>query len=310
MDGNSLIDKLAILLQESVNTSSFLDSRSTYDFLYEAAQEVARRTNALTGSTTITTVANQTTYSLPVDFLRLFTVDSFNNPVVKYNDGNSDTWIRFRDYGAVLFGDQSVSVPIPSSFSLIDQAALASPIVGTATAPGASSGGESTLTDSTAPFAGASVGDEVHNTTDGSSGVVVAVTSTSALVTALFGGTNNDWTSADAYVIVPQGRLQMVLDPPPSTSGNTITVQYYAKPAPVYSLYRAYRFPATFESPIVKYAAWLYKYRDRDPSFGDAFYRHFELECRKLVRESDSNKNRYSMRVNFNRRSLGDRSYR
>lgn len=310
MDGKSLSDKLAIIIQESITTSAFLDSRATYGYLYEAALEFCRRTQCLTGTQTITTVADQAAYDLNADFLSLYIVNSFNELSVKYNDGTSDYWLVFRPYESVYYTNDTTSVLIPSLFSLRDKQSLASKIASTATAVGASAYGECTLTDSTAPFTNVSVGDEVHNITDGSDGVVIVKTSTSALVTCLFGGTNNDWTSSDAYVIVPQGRKQIVLSPPPSTASHTVTVEYIQKPDPVYSFYRTYRFDATYEDALVKYAAWMYKYRDRDPNFGDAFYKLWEEKLRKASSDTRRQLSRNNMKVNFNKRSYGDRSYR
>ena len=111
-------------------------------------------------------------------------------------------------------------------------------------------------------------------------------------------------------MVVPQGRKQIVLDPPPSNSSNTLTVPYFSRPAPVYSPYGTYRFEAAAEMPIVQYAAYLYKYRDRDPATGDAFYKHFDLACRQLTAAENKGMQRNRLRVTMVRRSLTDRSYR
>jgi hypothetical protein len=96
------------------------------------------------------------------------------------------------------------------------------------------------------------------------------------LVTALFGGTNNDWTSGDAYVIQPAPRKQLVVDPLSSTASHTITVYYLQKPAPVYSDYGMFRFDPEVSAALVKYAAWLYKYRDSAPVYGDRWFQYYE----------------------------------
>ena len=310
MDGRSLTNGLAALINETVSSSSFLDSRSSYDFLYEAACEFVRRTRVLTGSQAITTVADQENYDLNADFLCLYLRNNQNQYIVKYNDGSFDAFLPFRDYEAILYANQTTSVPYPSTFSIIDTPTLTDRIAGSATSDGASSNGECTLTDAAAPFAAVKVGADVHNTTDGSDGVVIGVTSTSAIVTALFGGTDNDWDSSDAYVIVPQGKKQLILDPPPSVSGYTATIQYVQKPAPVYSPYVAYRFDRQYEPALVKYAAWLYKYRDSEPNFGDAFYKYWDNQCRMAAKTEHKSFDNPSMRVNFMKRSYGNRSYR
>ena len=308
MDGYSLTRKLADLLDESLSTSGFLDSQTSYDYLFMAAIELARRTKALTAEQTITTVADQAAYDLDPEYLGLYVTNSFKQFVVKLNDGTNDRWLTFKPDPNRYFNNNTTSTQYPYNFSIRDKRTLTDSISGTATSDGAASSGECTLTDSSAPFGDVEVGDTVHNTTDDSHGVVIELTSSSAIVTCLFGGTNNAWTSSDGYVVVPQGRKQIVLDPPPSTASYTLTVPYFAKPEPVYSPYRAYRFPDSFEVPLVKYAAWLYKYKDRDPNFGDAFYKHFDIETRKVSHETNMGHNRYRMGVNFNRRSLGDRS--
>jgi hypothetical protein len=119
----------------------------------------------------------------------------------------------------------------------------------------------------------------VHNTTDGSHGYVVALSSATAVVTALFYGTDNDWTNGDAYIINPQHRYEIYLDPPPSTNGHSIYVPYVKRPAPVFSAYRFYTFPSGYDNVLVHYAAWLYKYRDKEPSYGDGFYKYWDYQC-------------------------------
>jgi hypothetical protein len=119
-------------------------------------------------------------------------------------------------------------------------------------------------------------GDVVHNTTDGSDGVVISVAADlKSCTTALFGGTANDWSSADAFIIQPRGRLKLILDPPPSTAAHTITVYALQKPAPVYSNYDVYPFSYDYAEALSKYAAWLYKMSDREPDFGHAWYTYF-----------------------------------
>jgi len=310
MDGKSLTNGLADILNESSSSSTFLESRASYDYLYEAALEFCRRTRVLTASQDITTVADQTNYDLNTDFLSLYLRDNQNRYVVKFDDGTNEVFLPFRDYEAIAYANQSTSVSIPSNFSIIDKQSLTTRITGTVTADGASSNGECTATDSAAPFTNVKVGDDIHNTTDGSDGVVIPVTSTSALVVALFGGTDNDWTSGDAYVIVPQGRKQLVLDPPPSTAGYTVTIRYTQKPDPVFSPYRTYRFDRQYEPAIIKYAAWLYHYKDSEPNFGDAFYKYFDMQVRMASKTEHKSTNPPTMRVNLMKTSYGSRSYR
>lgn len=298
MDGKTLDIELRELLQEPSN-SSWLDSKSTYNYLFEAACEINQRTHSLISTQSITTVADQSAYTLNADFLNLYLTDDSNRYFIKYNDGSNDYFIYLKDYESIIFGNNTTSVSIPSQFGLISTS-TGSNITGTVTSAGALSNGECTLTDSGATFSSSvSVGDEVHNTTDDSHGYILAVTSNTALVTALFGGTDNDWDSSDAYVVVPQGRWQIVLDPPPSTASHTLTVYYAQRPNPVYAPYRKYGFKQELKPALVKYAAWLYKYRDREPNFGDAFYQIFDGQCRKAMRNIKVGLGRTELKISF-----------
>lgn len=309
MDGESLLYQLEKVLQEG-STSTFMDDRTSYDYLYTAAVKTVEATKCLTSVQTITTVADQSSYDLEADFLSLYITDTFNRYVVKLNDGSSDYWLTIRPYEAVYYSNNSTSVGIPWNFSIRDKQTITSRITGTTTSAGALSNSESTLTDSAAPFTYVKAGDKCHNTTDSSNGIVLSVTSTSALVTALFGGTDNYWDSGDSYIVVPAGRRQIILDPAPSTAGYSLYVPYIQKPAPVYSPYATYRFDRDYDMAIVYYAAWLYKYRDREPSFGDAFYKYWQREIRDVKNREDNARDKNSFRVNMKKRSYGDRSYR
>ena len=301
MDGATLLRDLRQVLSES-SGSSWLDTKSSYDHLYSAAIATVSRTDMLTTTQAITTVANDNTYELNANFLKLYMVDNENKFFIKYYDGSSTTFIYFDTYQSIYLSNNTTSVSIPHRFSITDSAAVAN-ITGTATSDGSASNGECTLTDSTAPFTNVKAGDYVHNTTDASNGIALAVTSTSAIVTALFDGTDNEWDTSDAYVVIPQARFQLILDPPPLTAGHTITVPYVYKPDPVFSNYRSYKIPNGYKSALVKYAAWEYKYRDREPNFGDAFYKYWDNEVRKLGKGINDAQNRKGYGVNFIKRA-------
>jgi hypothetical protein len=254
-----------------------MDDFTTYDFLYEAAKQLVDRTGCLKSSQNITTVADDDEYNLNPDFLRLYAKNSSGNYYVRLNDGSTNHFLTWKDYEDIIYDNNTTSVPIPSRFSIIDTS-KGTQVTGTATSAGALSAGQCTLTDTAADFSDVNPGAIVHNTTDSSDGVVLSKTSSTVLVTALFGGTDNDWDSSDAYVIQPQSRYQIYLDPPPSTAGYTLMVPYIQQPDPVYSNYGIYRFPDQYKEALVKYAFWLYKYRDREPNFGDAMYQFWEMQ--------------------------------
>lgn len=278
MDGTTLLRELRQCLGESSDTA-WLDKKTSYDYLYEAACATAERTNILTGTQSITTVASTRTYNLNPDFLRIQLTTDEEQPFIKYNDGSDDYFIYQVSYDSIITGDNDDDVDIPSGFA-ITNADEQTRLTGTCTSTGTLTNEESNLVKSSAPFANVKVGDIVHNTTDSSSGYVVALSSSTTVTTALFGGTNNYWTSGDAYILTPQPRFQIVLDPPPADSSDTITVYYCKRPNPVYSGYRAYHFPINFKGALVKYAAWLYKYRDREPNYGDAWFKFWDAQVR------------------------------
>lgn len=310
MDGESLLYKVRQLLSET-SGSSWLDDRTTYDYLYEAAKGFVARTDCLTSSQTISTVAEQSAYTLNADFLHLYLTNDSNEFYVKYYDTSGYTFITFREYDGIYYANQTTSKSIPDHFTIVDYQTTPAQVTGTCTSAGALANGEATLTDSTAAFTTyVSAGDTIHNTTDSAHGVVIEVTSATAVKTAMFGGTDNDWDSSDAYIIVPQGRMRLIVDPPSLTSGHSIYVPYIQCPVPVYSSYRQYRIPIRAPEALASYAAWKYKYRDREPNFGDMLYKMYEAEIRVAGRKLNNAFQRRGFRVNLTKQSSGNRSYR
>ena len=275
MDGKSQIYSLKHLIEED-SSSGFWDSYLGYQFLNEAAINWTIRTKCLRNTQSITTVAETAAYDLNPDYLGMYLKDANKNYFIKYYDGTNYSFINQCNYEDVILSDNTTSQSIPSTFAVIDKTSLPTRITGTASAAGAASAGECTLTVAASTFTDAYAGDVVHNTTDGSMGIVLSKTSNLILTTALFGGTNNDWSISDAFVIQPQGRKQLVVDPLSSTAAHTILVYYLQKPAPVYSDYGRFRFDAEVGAALVKYAAWLYKYRDKEPNYGDKWFQYYE----------------------------------
>jgi hypothetical protein len=312
VNGESLKYHVRNVLEES-STSGFLDTRSTYQYIYEAARVFARRTKTLTATTSISTTANTTRYDLPTDFANLYFRNDRNEFVVKYTtSANSVEWLPFRQYDAMYESNNTTAVAVPDTFSINDEQSLKSRITGTASANGAASYEEAVLTDTSnsTQFANANIGDNVTNSNDSSNGIIIAKTSNTALVTVLFGGTANAWAANDAYTITPQSVKQLVIDPPPSASGDTVLVPYLQEPTPVFSSYRTYRIDDQYEMALAYYAAWLYKYRDRTPDQGDKWFAIFDDAIRKAVKEANKQLGRNTFRVNLRKRSYRDRSYR
>jgi len=385
MDGKDLLRRLRQVLDEE-STGTWLDDRTSYDFLWEGAKECSRRLKNVIGMQQIVTTENVPNYTLNHDFMKLMMMNRQSRFFIKYSTGSNNSFLYFNDMedirhrdnirtfdinqstmtrNATTFVDigqdfsdwetaaasdatyrimvthtsgakewafigpastttntddtiavysdkgltstgwngtsgtpsyykiENVSTTlIPHCFSIRSKDALHSQVTGTATSDGDAAGGKALLTDTSALFWTTDYvkpGDSIHNTTDGSTGIVLSIESATTLYCALFGGTDNEWDTSDAYVIQPQARIELYLDPPPSTSGHIIDIQYVKIPAPVYSDYGVYPFRQHLNEAIVRYAAWLYKYRDSIPKFGDAFYTQFD----GLVRREAEDLNPY-----------------
>jgi len=302
MDGLTLRRLLADALQEDHATSEFIPAKTSYDYLYQAAVEFSNRTRPLTTTQSITTVADTTTYTLSQDFLKLYVKDDSNRLYIPYNNGSTVDYLYEAAKEDVVHANNTTSVAQPDSF-YIDDASLGSNVTGTCTTTAAVSNGEATLTASASTFStdDVQVGDLIHETTGGSSGVVLAVTSETVLVTAIFNNAGNydSWAENDTFVITKQPRLQLVIDPPPSTAGHTITVYYIQRPDPVYADFRQYRFDNQYGPALVRYAAWLYKYRDREPDFGDKWYLYFDRQLRQFGVKINETRGRKGFSVNL-----------
>ncbi|MEA2066549.1 MAG: hypothetical protein U9O65_05565 [Thermotogota bacterium] len=274
MDGKDLKRRVRQFLNEP-STSSFLDARTTYDFLYEAAKAWVIASKCLRKTQTITTVADQRAYTLDGDFLGHYLRDDDRDFFIKYNDGSNDYFLDFKTYQEIIHDNNTDSQSIPDYWGITTDPTLDDQITGTASADGDATGGKARLTVASAKFADVTAGDVVHNTTDASDGIIAKVVSTVALDVCLFGGTDNEIDASDTFIIQPRGRLQLVFDPPPSTTSHTVTVYALQSPAPVYSDYDIYPFAYDYAEALAKYAAWLYKYRDKEPDFGNAWYQFF-----------------------------------
>jgi hypothetical protein len=301
IDGKSMLRMLREEMNEA-STSTFMDDRTSYSFLHQAAMGFVGRTLCLTNEQSIATVANQSGYTLNANFMQLYLMNPQGFYYIKYNDGTTDTFLEHKDYKNIIYDNETASQTVPTNFAIIDDSTKDIRLSGTTTSAGAASAGESTLTDTGADFADVSPADIVHNTTDGSDGVILSKTSSTALVTALFDGTVNDWSSTDAYVIQPQPRFKLVLDAPPSTSGHTMTVYYIEKPDPVYSDYGIYRIPGQHLESLVEFAVAKYKMRDSDPAFAQTFLTYWNAKIRGSANALNQTFLRKGFEVNMKKR--------
>ncbi len=297
------------------NLSQFLPLRTQYDYLWKAATQFVKRARCMSENQVITTVASQATYDQNPDFLQFNLMDTYNRYFVTYFDGTNTNNVYFRDYSMVVYQNVTQPVPLPFNFTNNDKQGPVTNITGTA------ANTSNVLTDATAPFtnsAGVQLvfpGDIVHDTTSGAYGLVTQFQSSTSVVTALFdastGSTVETWTAGDGYVIVPQGRKQLILNPPPLASGCTVTIpSYIRRPSPVYTPYDSYAIDSQYALALVYYACWLAKYQDEEPQLGDSFYKYWDAQVREGVRDQQKGLNRIGYRVNMVKRSYDDRSYR
>lgn len=237
MDGKDLLRRVRNLLGEA-STSTYLDERTTYDFLYAAAQKWVIETECLTATQTITTTASGATYTLNGDYLSLYLKEN-DRYYLKYYDASDYYFLYFKPYQEVIFDNNTTAVSVPSYFTIKDDETLDTLISDTADNDGGTAvGGKATLTMDTAVFTDVTPGDIIHNTSDSSDGVVLSTESTLKILNvALFGGTDNEIDASDAFIIQPRKRFQLQFDPPPSTASHTVTFYYVRKPKPVYTDY-------------------------------------------------------------------------
>jgi hypothetical protein len=285
--------------------SQWIELKASFDYVYEAAKDFAKETGSCHNSQTITTVASTAGYNLNPDFLEILTKDDNNFAVIQYYDGTNTYWLNWESYSDFIQNNNSAGMP--TSFAILD-ASIPSRMTGTATSSGtASGGGESVLTDTGGSFLTLFPGDSVINTLSGKGylGVVLSTPSTAtAVTTAMFdltsrGGAYASWASSDTYIIQPSPRYKIFLDPPPNTSSQTVTVSYIAKPSPVYSDYGTYPFATGYEEALIKYATWLYKYRDSKPQLADPLYVAYERQMRKGKNVNRKAIGSVGFRVNF-----------
>lgn len=295
MDGKDLQRRLKQLLHIK-STDTDWDERTGYDYLYAAAKQWTIETECLTTTQSITTVADQATYTINGDFLSLYLKET-DRYYLKYYDASDYYFLYFKPYQEVIYDNNTTSTSVPSYFTITDDPTLDTLISDTADSDGGSAvGGKATLTMSTAVFTDVTPGDIIHNTTDGSDGIVLKTESTlKILEVALFGGTDNEIDASDAFLIQPRKRFLLQFDPPPSTADHTVTFYYLRKPRPVYTDYDVYEIAYEYPDALCQYAAWLYKYRDQEPQFGDAFYRYWDMQIknyRRLTRKGLARRSR------------------
>jgi len=275
------------------------DKRFFWDCLDKAAIDFVRKTRCRTGGVDITTVADQQAYDLPADFIAPLLKNRNERYFAKVYDGSNYYWPVLTSFEKIFRENLTTSKDTPSRWALRDKPAVASLVTGTATGAGAASGGRCTLTNTGATFlTTVEARDIIHNTEDGSSGVVLSVTDDTHLVCALFDGTDNDVTDGDAYIITPAPGFQIYLDAPSKTAGHTFTLPYVCMPTPVYSDYDVWGIPPQHVRAICYEGAFLFVV-DYDEDIG----RFEDLHKLYLEELRDTNRERAQRRLQGGRYS-------
>ena len=291
MDGLTMLTTLqGILNEESI--SGFLNTFLSYEFLDKAASDYVRETRGISKTPiTITTTEDSQEYDLPPDFLHLKVRDSYKRHIARYYDNVNDQyhWPYLKSFDYLYLANRANitgSANTPDYFAITD-ADLESQITGTAQdGSGSLSGGECTLVGTTDAFTNVHARDRVHDTTNTYHGIVLQVVDDETLKIALFSdGEPVAIESGSSFLIQPAEHQKMVLSDPSETAGHTIEIPYYGLQNPVFGSYRIWPFPSTACFAICKKAAFDYKYRDREPDFGDRLIGDYVREVSQRKRD-------------------------
>jgi len=311
MDGKEALWNYEKLLGEP-SGSLWLDTKSIYYFIDQGFSMVAEKIGNLHAEQSITTVADQVRYNLDAQYLGLHLRNSNGDYFIKYNNGTTDSFPYFESFTNIIYDNNTTSVTVPDKFSISDKLSLFSQVTGTTTSVGTVAAGVSTLADTTATFitSGVQPRDVVHNTTLATDGYVLEVTSETSLEVALFDTASNSasggWGSGDTYVIQPQGRKQLILNPPPSTASHTVTVYQIVKPTPMFGSYRISGLPEQYSMAALYFACSIAKRRDQDFKKSNDFFALANNELANIKESSDTQYHKgRTMRINMKKTRRG-----
>ena len=87
MDGKLMAYELRQLLNEEAGSNQ-LDDFTTFNLLNKGMARLNCRIRHVTKDQSITTVADQTDYTLNADFINLYRKDAYGYRIIKYSDGS------------------------------------------------------------------------------------------------------------------------------------------------------------------------------------------------------------------------------
>lgn len=302
MIGKRLTEEFLDAIDTKELSEGFITQKRAYECLDLAAAIYVRETRSLHKTINITTVAEQQEYPLPPDFIDLYMRDNNDKIFLRYTNGDGEvSWPVMAPEEHIYRLDYSEPAENPACFAIVNNENEPALITGAADVAGAAVTGRCILQDNDRLFLTTHrvwPRDLIYNHTDESWGYVLGVIDATHLYTALFSGTNNDWTGADTYTIIPGYKQLLKLDAPSLTAGHTIAVPYVSMPAPVFWELGSWNFPERVCRAIVSGGAALFKtskteYKEAE-SLGalfDAEVKRYKLEMgRKALQAGPSRK--------------------
>ena len=245
-------------------SASYASAREIWEKLDEAACIFTRELPLLHGEETITTVASRQSYDLPGGFINLYLQNRRSQFILKYYDGSNYSFPVLAPYEQIYRENTTDEQTWPNKFAIRDKEDKETLVTGTATAAGAETNGQCTLTDATKLFTTTNrvwPRDIIYNSSQSSMGYVLSVTDATHLVVALFDadGAADSITLGDSYIIQPASKQQLYFDAPSESAGHIIYVPYLCLPDPVYSDLGMWRFSPETCKAIVSGATALFK---------------------------------------------------
>src|SRR3990172_1581157 len=101
MLGINLLKRLDQIMAQSYPSGGWMDKKTSFDFIYEAAKDYAKKTRCLYTTQSITTVASQANYALNPDFQEILSENQDDAvKVLKYPDAAGNvSWMEQQLYG-------------------------------------------------------------------------------------------------------------------------------------------------------------------------------------------------------------------
>ena len=294
MNGSMLTQQFLDHIDVLEASDDYASRRRIYECLDMASGIFCRETKSLHTSITIDTVAGQQAYDLPPDFIDLFITQASGRSIIRYSDTINYCWPRLTTYERLYRKNLLTPQNTPNLFAIIDKPSTNDVITGSCSAAGAASNGLTLLTDPTKSYMTTTnrvwPRDIVHNHTDGSMGYVIQNFDATHLYTALFGGTDNDWTTSDTYTIQPASQKILFLDAPSAVTGHVMHISYVCMSEPVFSDFGMWRFSDRTCRGIAAGAASIFKREKKEYTEAKALAALFTDEIRQYKIELGNQK--------------------